>query len=66
MRNIRVTITLLNQKLGNNGTSASTNVKLGLWKRVQWPLGREEGLVLQQQLHGYLQMLALIQNGFIQ
>jgi hypothetical protein len=65
-KNIWGTIVKLNERLGGSGTRVPATIRLGLWRRVKWPLGREEGLHLLIELHGYMQMLSLVQNGFMQ
>lgn len=66
LENIKVTITALNKKLGGNGIKVPNKVKLSFRGKVAWPLNREDEIILLQQLQGYLQMLALVQNGWMQ
>lgn len=63
--NIRTTIEELNGRLGGQGTTPPRIVKLTFWRRVAWPLDREEGLRLQLQLQTYLQLLAITQNALM-
>lgn len=63
--NVKVTMELLNNKLGSASLSGGS-VRLSFWNKAIWPLGRQESMVLQQQLQGYLQMLSLVQNGLLQ
>lgn len=59
--NIKLTIEQMQKRLGGPGSTG-----LSTWRRIAWPYEREEGLALQQQLQGYMQMLGLVQNGLLQ
>ena len=62
LANIQSTTDQLNNRLGPQGGKA----KLSFWSKVKWPLTREEGLVLQQHMQAYMQMLSMVQNAFMQ
>lgn len=62
LANIQTTTDQLNKRLGPQGSKA----RLSLWSKVKWPLDREEGLVLQQHMQAYMQMLSMVQNAFMQ
>jgi hypothetical protein len=66
LANVRLTMTQLNKRLGGDGDSLPKNPRLSFWRKVTWPLEKQDELCLVQQLHGYMQMLSLVQNGFIQ
>jgi hypothetical protein len=66
LKNIEITVAQLNKRLGGGINRSSNVIRLGFWARVKWPFEREEGMILQQQLQGYLQMLSLVQNGLQQ
>jgi hypothetical protein len=66
LRNISLTIQQLNQQLGGHDRRLIRRIRLSIWTTVTWPLNREEGLILQQQLQGYMQMLAIAQNALLQ
>lgn len=65
LRNIQATTEQLNTKLGSDRNRTS-RLNLGFWRKITWPLGREETLMLQLQLQGYMQMSSMIQNAFLQ
>jgi hypothetical protein len=63
--NIRLTLSELTASLGiDNG--AASHLRLSFWSRIKWTLSRPQTLMLQQQLHGYIQMLGLAQNSLLQ
>ncbi|RDL40343.1 uncharacterized protein BP5553_00322 [Venustampulla echinocandica] len=64
LSNIKVTMEQLNAKL--DGRAGSSGRRLSFWAKSKWPFEREEALILQQQLQGYMQMLGMIQNAFLQ
>jgi hypothetical protein len=66
LKNILMTITLLNEKLQGSGSHTSARPKFSLWRRISWSLTREDVVILHKQLQGYLQMLSIVQNGFMQ
>ncbi len=62
LSNVKATIDDLNSKLGSRGGT----LRLSFWTRVQWPLAREDTLMLQRQMQAYMQMLSIVQNAFMQ
>lgn len=62
LRNVKVTIDDLNNKLGSQRGTA----RLNFWAKVKWPLAREDSLLLQQHLQAYMQMLSIVQNAYMQ
>jgi hypothetical protein len=65
IKNIRESITQLNQRLGGGGTRSLEVIGLNTWNRLTWPLEREETLVLQQHLQAHMQMLSMVQDAFM-
>jgi hypothetical protein len=60
--NMQATTLAIRGRLGGGQRSS----RLPFWRRVTWPPGREEGLHLLVELNGYMQMLSLVKNGFVQ
>ena len=59
LRNLRFTVSELNQKVGKVG-------KTSLLRRVKWTLSRDAALQYERHMHGYLSMLTMCQNSLIQ
>jgi hypothetical protein len=62
LANCQTTIERLNERLG----AQSGKVNLKFWSKMTWPLEKEEGMVLQQHMQAYMQMLSMVQNAFLQ
>ena len=59
LRNMRFTVYELNQKVGRVGRTS-------LLRRIKWSLSRDEALLYERHMHGYLSMLTMCQNALIQ
>lgn len=53
---IKTTIEQVNKKLNSQDGKSI----LSFWDKVKWSLAREEGLVLQQHMQAYMQMLSMV------